>query len=116
MALRGSRGQNNVVYANDVCAKPEPLVQKSGTRGSGLPNFYSRFALCCASRTAALATMAVILLAVVRNAAGDAAGAAAGQWMSTAAGSLSGSLRTMTSSSVGVMSPRARTSLGLVDS
>jgi hypothetical protein len=70
--------------------------------------------LCCASRTAALATIVVILLAVAGNAAEDATEEAAkGQWTSTAAGSLSGSLRTMTSSSVGVIAPRARTSLSI---
>ena len=72
----------------------------SGHQGFRSSDSYNRFALCCASRTAALATIAVILLAVVGNAAGDATDAAFGQWMSTAAGSLSGSLRTMTSSSV----------------
>src|SRR5215204_453492 len=49
----------------------------------------------------------------VGKAVGDATDAAGGQWMSTAAGSLSGSLRTMTSSSRALMSPRARTSLGI---
>lgn len=56
--------------------------------------------------------MAVILLAVVGKAAGDATEAAGGQWMSTAAGSLSGSLNTMRSSSVGLISPRGKDYFG----
>jgi hypothetical protein len=60
------------------------LVRIQGTRGFDSPT-YNRFALCCASRTAALATTAVILLAVVGKAAGDATEAAAGQRITTTA-------------------------------
>jgi hypothetical protein len=62
---------------NDSGAKQEPLVELQAP-GVLIFNSYSRFALCCVSRTAALATIAVILLAVVGNAAGEATDAAAG--------------------------------------
>jgi hypothetical protein len=91
----------------DVFTFDKPRCPGLGHQGSRRSSGYRRRALCCASRTAALATMAVILLAVFGNAVGDATDAAVGQWMRTAAGSLSGSLKTIRSSSVGLMSPRA---------
>ena len=75
--------------AKSALSTTEPWC-RSQHQGSDFAT-YSRFALCCASRKAALATTAVILLAVVGKAAGDATDAAAGQRISNAAGSLSGS-------------------------
>jgi hypothetical protein len=66
-------------------------VQKSGTRGTGLPNSYSRFALIAACRADARAKIVITALIVTLIRFGSVMVGCAGQMMRTMAGMPSGS-------------------------
>jgi hypothetical protein len=62
--------------------KTRTLARAQGTRRVVILRGLQSFGYVLASRTAALATIAVILLAVVGNPAGEATDAALAQWIS----------------------------------
>jgi hypothetical protein len=66
-------------------------VQKSGTRGTGLPNSYSRFALIAACRADARAKIVITALIVTLIRFGSVMVGCAGQMIQIVAGASSGS-------------------------
>jgi hypothetical protein len=71
-------------------SKPIHLVQKSGTRGTGLPNSHSRFALIAACRADARAKIVITALIVTLIRFGSVMVGCAGQMIQIVAGASSG--------------------------
>ena len=81
-------------------------MQKSGTRGTGLPNSYSRFALIAACRADARAKIVITALIVILIRFGSVMVGCAGQMIQIVAGASSGSRSSIRSSSALIL-PRA---------